>query len=247
MDTYFINHIADLSNKAYSTGVTAFSLFLTPEEQNEIISHKKELIPFELFGGNESCERKMARLGDKNSCDVVLPFPLTVIKAEPLNKKFSDKLTHRDFLGAIMNLGIDRENTGDIIVRENTAYIFVLKPMAEFICDNLTKVKHTSIKCSECESLPEGELFKTQNKTVIVSSMRIDCIICGVYNLSRSKCDLLFKEKKVFTDSKLTEATSDIIREGAVISLRGFGKFRVSSVTGSTKKGRIVLEIAQFI
>lgn len=227
--------------------MSGFSAFLTPEEQNAVDSIRKELISFELFGGHEGCERKIARFGSERDVDIVLPYPISVIKAQPLNEKFSDELTHRDFLGAIMNLGIDRSNTGDIILRNKTAYIFVLNDMSQYISENLTKVKHTSVSCELCDSVPDGELFRTEQKTVIVASMRVDCIICAVLNISRSKCDKLFSEKKVFVNSKQTESTAFIPKSDDIISVRGTGRFKILDMTGNTKKGRIVLNIAKYI
>lgn len=247
MDNYFTEHIKDLSERAYATGVTQFTGFLTPEEQNAICTIKKELISFELYGGHEGCERKIARFGTQRDTDVVLPFPISVIKAQPLNEKFSDTLSHRDYLGALMNLGIERANTGDIVLRGNTAYIFVLNDKAKFICDELTRVKHTSVSCELCVSLPDGELFRTENKTVIIASMRLDCIISAVLNISRSKCEKLFAEKKIFVNSKLTENTSLIPSENDIVSVRGEGRFKILDITGNTKKGRIVLNLAKFI
>lgn len=247
MNTYFTEHMKDLSNRAYATGVSVFTAFLTPEEQNAVAETDRELISYEFFGGHESSERRLVRFGTEKDVDVVLPFPIVILRAKPLNAKFSDALTHRDYLGALMNLGIDRSNTGDIILRENTAYIFVLEDMASFICENLTRVKHTSVVCELCEKLPEGELFRTEEKSVIVASLRLDCIVCAVLNLSRSRCAALFSEKKIFVDSKLTESASLIPKQGAVISVRGSGRFKLLDVTGNTKKGRIVLQIAKYI
>lgn len=247
MDTYFIEHMKDLSGRSYATGISSFSVFLTPEEQSAVEETKKELIPFDFYGGHEGCERKVVRFGTESTVDVLLPFPIVVLKAQPLNERFSDDLSHRDYLGALMNLGIDRSNTGDIILRQNTAYIFVLEEMADYICENLTKVKHTSVNCEKCDELPEGELFRTEERTVIVSSMRLDCIISAVLNISRSKCSLLFSEKKIFVNSKLTGNASFNPDEGSIISVRGNGRFKILDITGNTKKGRIVLNIAKYI
>ena len=78
-----------------------------------------------LFGGAAGAERVMIRFGDEESLGYEQPFPIAIIKAEPVSPKFAEKLTHRDFLGAILNLGIERSTVGDIIVRESTAYFFV--------------------------------------------------------------------------------------------------------------------------
>lgn len=247
MDNYFIDHLKDLSDRAFSSGISSFTGFLSLEEQCAAQANRKDLIPFELFGGADGCERKTARFGSSQTVDVLLPYPVTLLKAQPLSEKFSDELTHRDYLGALMNLGIDRSNTGDIVMRRNTAYIFVLDDMARYICDNLTKVKHTSVRCEPCGELPDGGLFRTEEKTVIVSSLRLDCIISAALNISRSKCEKLFTEKKVFVNSKLTESASFIPKADDIISVRGAGRFKLSEITGNTKKGRIVLNFAKYI
>ena len=197
MDNYFMDHISDLSRKAELNNKFTFTNFLNEEEINELIAHKKSLIPFVLFGGTEGATRQMARFGDESELFYSEDFPIASLKIEPKNKKFADILTHRDFLGAIMNLSIERENIGDIIIKDNEAFVFVTKKMSPFIIENLKKVKHTDVICTECEFILTDNLFELEEKTLITSSLRADCVICAAYNLSRSTADAYFSGKKV--------------------------------------------------
>lgn len=247
MDSIFLNHLNDLSKKAGTACRYTFTGFLSLDELSILNQNKKALGCYTLFGGAENSERVIARFGDPDDFGYLQGFPIAIIKAEPLLKKFADSLSHRDFLGAIMNLGIERKNIGDIIVNNSVAYIFVIDKMAQYILENLTKVKHTVIKTSLVEDIPEGELYKTENCSFIVSSLRLDCIIAAVYNLSRNQTNEIFSSKKVFVNGKLTENTSHLIKENDIISVRGFGRFIFISTGGTSKKGRTYISIDLFV
>ena len=148
-------------------------------------------------------------------------------------------MTHRDFLGSLVGLGIKRETLGDIIINNNKGYLFCLESIAPFIIDNLTKVKHTSVSCSICEELPKNILPEPTEKTVIVSSLRLDGIISGVYNISRSKSSALIDSERVFINGKLSKSNSFPLKEDDIVSVRGHGRFRFKEISGDTRKGRI--------
>ena len=97
----------------------------------------------------------MIRFGSEDTTGYDLPFPITILQITPLMDKFSDELSHRDVLGSLMNLGIEREMTGDIIMKassrsgiRNTAYVFCVSSIADYISENLTRIKHTSVRVS---------------------------------------------------------------------------------------------------
>ncbi len=242
-----MNRLKDLSQKADRSGRYTFTGFLNEEEQSQLLSIKKELIPFVLFGGTKGCQRIMARFGDPEALGYEENFPIDCLLAKPVLKKFADELTHRDFLGALMNLGIERSRTGDIVLRENTAYLFVHASLASYICENLTKVKHTVISCAPAPSLPEGELFRLAEETFIVSSLRLDCIIAGLYKLSRNACCALFQDKKIFINGRLCENNSYMPKPNDTVSVRGFGRFIFCQETGSTKKGRLCVKVQRYL
>ena len=102
----------------------------------------------------------MIRFGSPEELGYEEDFPIVTLKIAPKSEKFADKLTHRDFLGALMSLGIEREVLGDIVIRDNVGYLFAKEDIAEYIKDSLTEIKHTAVRINTADSLPEGELYR---------------------------------------------------------------------------------------
>lgn len=247
MDNIFSNHLKDLSEKSDKNFRYTFTEFLSLDEQSTLKSIERELCKFTLFGGASGCERVVARFGNPDDFGYEENFPIAILKIQPKLKKFSDDLTHRDFLGALMNLGIERKFLGDIIVKDNVAYLFVIEKLANYICENLSRVKHTVITIEAADNLPEGELFNTESISIPVSSLRLDCLIAGIYNLSRSQVVEIFSAQKVYVNGRLIENISHIPKENDVISVRGFGRFIFSSTGGTSKKGRTYVILDKYV
>lgn len=229
----------ELSNRASERYYTTYTDFLNMDDQS-ILKNTCLSTPVCLYGGYDMAERCLAGFGDE--CEIN-DFPISYIKIEPLNKKFSDNLNHRDFLGSLMGLGIKRETLGDIIIDENVGYLICLENMVNYIIENLKKVRHTSVKCSVIEKLPKTAIKEPEDKKIIVSSKRLDVLIAGVYNLSRSEVKELFVNRKIFVNSKLCENFSEIAKSDDVISVRGFGKFIYEKEVGNTKKNRLLVNV----
>lgn len=230
----------ELYNRAYKKSYNIFSDFLNMEEQS-ILSNS--YIPCTTYGGYPMAERVIAGFGENiESSD----FPLSYLLIEPVKQKFSDTLTHRDFLGALMNLGIKREMLGDIIVADNCGYLICLTQIAPYIADNLTRIKHTSIKITQIDNLPDNIIREPEPTELVVSSLRLDVLISAVYKLSRSEASKLFTTGKVFVNSKITENTSYQTKENDIISVRGFGRFVFIAQLRKTKKDRFVAEIKKY-
>ncbi len=247
MDNVFLSRLKDLNKKAESSCRYTFTHFMGMDELSTFKSVERELGCFTLFGGVDGAERVVARFGNPDELGYEEDFPIICIKVEPVLKKFADVLSHRDFLGAIMNLGIERDNIGDIIVNDSAAYIFVLNKMAEYVCENLDKVKHTVVKCTVVNNIPESEFYKTERVSFPVASLRLDCIIAAVYKLSRNQANELFVAKKIFVNGKLTENISHVLKEGDTVSARGLGRFVFSAVGGSSKKGKTYVYIDLYV
>lgn len=245
-DKTFKGHIKDISLRAERSGRYFFTSFLTQAQQSDIESMKHELCRFKFYGGADMTERNIARFGDENEIGWEQDFPISVLKVSPLNAKFSDALAHRDFLGALMNLGIERSQIGDIAVKGYEAYIFVTDNMADYICEKLDKVKHTSVKCEKTDNIPGGKLYSLENIEIIVSSARIDCAAAGVFKLSRSEAQNLIESEKVFVNSKSVISVSKELCENDAVSVRGCGKFVFFGKKGATKKGRTVIDVGVY-
>lgn len=134
-------HFRDLARTAYQRGIAVFSDFLNLNELNIFQSLRGEFsyLETETFGGYELAERQIAVFRPEAPV-FYADYPVKCLKITPLNAKFAEDLNHRDYLGAVLNLGIDRACLGDILVEEDAAYLFCLERMADFIRDNLIRI-----------------------------------------------------------------------------------------------------------
>jgi RNA-binding protein YlmH len=249
-ETLLKKRFVELGNAAFNRNIPVFTDFLNLNELNIFYSTVRELntVKCQAFGGYESAERQMiAFIPDAFCYELEELFPLSVIKITPINQKFADILTHRDFLGAIVNLGIDRSKVGDILVKENEAILFCHEKLADFFVEQLTKVKHTNVrvmvdKLEDFEYEPEFKLLKGS-----ISSTRIDSVLTLCCSTSRSQAVDYIMGKKVFLNGRLIEANSELIKDGDVISVRGVGKFVFTGILSQTKKGKVFVEMKQYI
>lgn len=227
----------ELHNRSYERNILCFTDFLNMEEQSVL---ENTYLPCIKYGGYDGSERVVACFGEHAA---VPDFPIVLLELAPVNKKFADKLTHRDFLGALMNLGIKRELLGDIIISENAGYLFCLEHISEYIIDNLSKIKHTVVSVKRLDELPKTAVKKPEEKQVIVSSLRLDALISAVFRLSRSESNKLFSQDKVYVNSRAVSNNSYQLKDGDIISVRGFGRINYVSQLKTTKKNRIVVQI----
>ena len=240
---------AELSNKSYNAGIFTFTDFLGLAEQAVFETVKRQLggVKYTAFGGADGAERVMLRFGDVGDLGYEVPFPITALKISPKDKKFAEKLTHRDFLGALLNLGIERSCLGDIVITDNEGYLFCKENIAEYIASELFRVRRTEVTVSVANTLPEGELYKTEELTVQVSSERLDAVIARVFSLSREDAQNLFSKRLVFASGREIESASYSPKENEKISVRGHGRFIYRGVSSLSKKGKLNVKIEKYI
>ena len=235
----------ELADRAKTQWRTVYSDFLNLEQQN-ILNSIYYSTDVNLFGGYEGAERKIACFGDDDTEAIKSELPISCIEISPVAPKFADKLTHRDFLGALMSLGIKRETLGDIIVYENKGYVFCLDKMSEYIISNVNSIKHTTVKCKEVLSPPDECVSLPDEKSITVASSRIDVLIACIYKLSRSAVNPLFVQGKVFVSGRQITNSSYNLNEGDIVSVRGFGRFIFCQISGKTKKDRLKVGVRIF-
>ena len=248
-DKLLVSRIMDLARASYNQNRYTFSWFLSLDEQALVDTLRSELkhVDHDFFGGHDDCERKMIRFGSLSSLGYEEPYPITALLIEPLIEKFSDDLSHRDFLGALMNLGIKRSVLGDIILKNNKAYVFCQNDVSDYIISELTRVKHTSVKLSKIEG-PISDLNRElKDIDVLVTSNRFDALVASICHLSRSKALELFREKKVLLNNRICENNSLTLKPGSVISIRGYGKYIFVEEGGHTKKDRVFLKLKMYV
>ncbi len=236
-DSLLKNRLTELANRAWSRGTWVFSEFLTLAEQDTLQRLRLDC-PYTLFGGLPTGERRVACFGSEELCGYVQSPPVVCLKIEPALQKFADPLTHRDFLGALMSLGIRREVLGDIEISDNVGYLFCLDSVAPFIRENLASVRHTTVRVSESDP-PEKLAAPPPVTELVVASERLDAAVAAVFRLSRSQAQELIGKEQVFISGRLPKSASLDIPQGAVVSVRHYGRFVWEGVARETKKGRL--------
>lgn len=239
----FLKKIKDLHSRCTNKNIVTCTGFLTPAERQAILNNfNTSNIVF--FGGNESCERVRAfflpdYIEEVDYKDYIMAFRAC----------FSFKeLSHRDFLGAILSLGIERRCIGDIFVLKDEAFFFVTKDIGEFIKNNLNKVGNVGIKLYEVGfddvkvPIPDVEMI-----TFTVQSLRLDSVVAGAIKISREKVASLIKNGMVSLNYIECENTSKEIKKQDVFSVRGYGKFCVVECGRITHKGKIAVEAKKFV
>lgn len=201
-----------------------------------------------LFGGTEDCERQM--MGFSPAGEELLPeeFPIKVIQIRRKSKKFGQTdLSHRDYLGSILGLGIERGKVGDILVTEEGAVCFAAEEISPYITAVLEQVSKTAVvaeEITEANAIPKRQ---TETKRITVASLRLDAVAGEVFHLARGKVQTLIGAEKAAANWNTVTNTSHLLKEGDMVSLRGFGRFRIKSIGGRTKKDRIGVEIEKYM
>ncbi len=248
-EEFMKKRFVDLANQSYRNNVYTFTGFLSVGEQDLFWGTLPQIgqITYTLFGGVEGCERQMVRFGSEELLGYEEEFPIRCVEIKPTALKFADALTHRDFLGALMNLGIERSTLGDIFVADKIGYVFCHEKVADYMVSNVDRIRHTSVKCRILMEAPETVRPTLKKENLIVSSQRLDVVISKLFHLSRSQSLLLFREKKVFVNGRCMENNSGVCKEGDVVSVRGFGKFIYCGFVHETKKGNLSISLERYV
>ena len=231
-----LSDLLDRSGRDYSV---VYSAFLNPAQISLAAGVAEFCGKLDFVGGYEGAERCLARLRATEYCEDTDP-PIVLITARASDK--TAVISHRDVLGALMGLGIRREMLGDILTNKNTARFFCHKTISEHILLSLDKIGRYSVTLSLSESAeicePEYEI-----KEVNVSSMRLDCITAEAFSISRTKAAEAIRKGIVFVNWRLETDPSSELKTGDKLSLRGSGKAEVGKLRGTSKKGRLFIEI----
>ena len=241
-DKLLLSRAQDALNLSELRHQPTFLGFLNEREQYIIkqnFSYAESNIHF--YGGFEGAKRSVMC-----ACEYDVDtweYPVT-----PVYFKFrkSDNLTHRDFLGSLMGLGIERDYVGDIIVCEDCAVCFLKSEIADYVKLQILKIGRAGVTIvteKEC-SIDYSDNIETVNYTV--SSMRLDVIIAAIKGLSREKTAAFILSGNVFVNYAEVKNVSLLLKENDILSVRGSGKYIIRQQSGTTKKGRIRLNIDHY-
>ncbi|GAB7053800.1 MULTISPECIES: RNA-binding protein [unclassified Paenibacillus] len=197
-------------------------------------------------GGHPGAERKRAFIAPDYRVLDDEDMGICLIGVTSPDEKLQ-QLDHGDYMGAILGLGIKRDKVGDIYVRPDGCHFLAAAEVADYIRLNLNAVHRVHV---QTELLPLDRLISTEVKldemSLSVASLRLDGIVSDVYRLSRAKVLIPIKAGRCKVNWKQVEDPSKPLKQGDVVSLQGFGRFKLLEVEGVTKKGRYRVKIGKY-
>lgn len=204
------------------------------------------------IGGFEQAERKMFVVYPEKFNSLVVEKNLSsiiqIIRIE-LPDELKGKYTHRDYLGAVIKLGVKREKIGDIVVDNDGADIIVDKDIAKFLLENLAVLTRFSKSVISIQNISELRTVKInkEEREIIVSSLRLDNVISELARCSRNKALDIINMERVFVNFQSESKKTKQIKSGDMVTIRGKGRFFIKEIVGQTKSGRVIIKIEKFI
>lgn len=240
-----ISLVSDLERLSERRYEPCYSDFLSESEQ---FIARRELDfsgrrDFMMWGGYEEAQRAVLCVYPEYSRPQTEDFPFEAVN---LSFRRSSSLTHRDFLGALMSIGIKREAVGDIVIGEGVATFFLKKELLPYVSGQIEKIGREGVTfCGKGVDL-DAVSQQYEEKSGTVSSLRLDAVICECANLSRSKAQQAVRSGLAAVNSRLVFDSDHKIGDGDKISLRGFGKFIVRCDGSLSKKGKYRITVLKY-
>ena len=207
-----------------------------------------------IYGGYENAERtmiilypeKLETVFENNYFDYNnIAQVLRIILPNEMRGKYS----HRDYLGAIIKVGLKREKIGDILVNINGADIIANREVISYLDSSLRELTRFSKSKFEMHKIEELNIepVNTEIINIIIPSMRVDSIVSELIKTSRSKAIEIINRERVFINNELITKNSKTLKENDMITVRGKGRFKIKQILNNTKKGNLVLEVEKYI
>lgn len=242
-----VSKTEDLFRLCEKYATPRFSDFLDGREQLTI--RENVVFPFDynvmFFGGFDDAEKQIMGVFPQWTEPEQTEFPIICLKVVG---GYTRKLTHRDYLGTVMSLGIAPQKVGDIVVCDDFAYVLLHSDVAEYVADNLHKIGNQGVKVELIENLSVITIER-KYKTIgaVCAAPRLDAVVGAAANISRAQSAALINAGKVKLNHRITEKVSETIKEGDLLSIRGYGRFLVHSFDGETRKMRLHITLKQYI
>lgn len=247
-EEFFLKRIRELANISYQRDIVTFSDFLDLNQMNMVKSQdfRRLGVAAETWGGYENAERQMVAF-HPDALAFPWEYPIVCLLIRPRSEKFAEALTHRDYLGALLNLGTERSVIGDILVQDKQAWFFCQEKMSGFFIENLIRVRHTDVDVSLVTEALKIPAPRTETVHGTCSSVRLDALIALAYQASRSSMVSFIEKGLVFVNGRMITSNGYEPKEGDIISVRGKGRFVFEGVSRQTKKGRLSVSIQRYI
>lgn len=234
-----------LLDKAYDAirlserrNIPRFTGFLNEHESLYLRQHLPKSADILFYGGYDDAVRLMLGAGAEKES-----FPITALE---FTYKPEYDLRHRDFLGALTALGIRRDTIGDILTGEGRTVVFVCDEIAPFLTAQVDRIGRVGVKLGYADTtcLPEPE--DTEELLLTLSSLRLDAFVAAVTHLSREKASGLIKSERVTVDHVTATEVSGQLREGTTVTIRKYGKYVLTALRGTSRKGKLKTAVRHF-
>jgi RNA-binding protein YlmH len=240
------SHILKVYDKITLAEKSGACIFSTEFYSPNIWSKLQELsinigISFESFGGFIDSERRLIAFFSSE----LDSFPIKMIKI--INKSKFSRLEHKDYLGAMMSLGVKREKLGDLVVKENSCYAAVCEDIYDYVKASLTQIGKSPCDIEEISDLDNIPAPEFKNEIIIATSYRLDCIASAITGLSRTKCLSLISSGKVLVNYVVESQKDRIIFNNYTVTIRGYGKYRILDTVGNSGSGRLKINVNKYI
>ena len=235
--------IYDTADICEKNGKPKFLGFLSPEQAvfaDRLLENRG--VKYGFFGGYDGADRVM--LGCFPDWSDEGDYPVASVT---VSYRKTDSLSHRDFLGTLMGLGLKREAVGDILTEAGRAVFFVTEETLKYILTQVEKVGRVGVSVEEGFVLPLPAAGALKEFSVTVSSERLDCVVAAVTGLSRNAAAEKIEQSMVSVNSCVTEKTTRRVSAGDIVSVRSKGKFIIDSIDGKTRKNKIVLKYKKYV
>ena len=247
-DQLFLSKMFDLSALSEKRRKVCFSSFLDEHQKQVLLQyfHHFTYGKLSFYGGYHGAQREIAAffpdfVEDLNNED----YPLCILEIRL--KRAGEVVSHRDYLGTILSLGIKREKVGDLLVYHDKCIAIADAAITQYICDHINKVKNQGVSLTILENdeiaLPE---VNRQEISGSVSSVRLDVVLALCRRLSRSESLKVIVSGKVSVNFMPTCEPSCMLKEGDIISAKGFGRSTLSKIGTTTKKGLIMITVHNY-
>lgn len=224
-----------------------FTDFLNPQQHMQFMSALKSLGNYDVIveenGGYPNAERKMLGLAPIGT--VMGDFPIAGIKLD-FDARYGG-ISHRDALGAVLGLGLDRDVVGDVVLLVSNVVFFVQARIGDFIIQNLHKVGRVRVSAAFLST--DAHFYPLDNhleERVICTSLRLDCLLAAVFKLSRSEATALVKSGKVYVNWQESNSPSKSVKENDMVTLRRFGRIQIKEICGKSRKDRFLVDILRY-
>ena len=237
-DKLLLDKAYDAIELAERRGIPRFTGFLNEHESRFLRQHLPKSADADYYGGYPDAVRLMMGVQAQEE-----DYPITALEC---TYKPEYELRHRDFLGALMALGIRRDTLGDILTDKGRTVLFVCDEIAPFLLSEVDRIGRVGVKIgyADVSELPvpddQEELLFT------LSSLRLDAFVAAAAHLSREKAARLIKSELVTVDHVTVTEVSRFLKEGETVTIRKYGKFVLTAERGTSKKGKLKLAVRHY-